>query len=213
MLRHSAEREPGARSRSRSPGRDADPGLALPPVVEELAQMVAVSGEELETIARERNKNTPELGFLHDRYSVLYRSYRTRVVEIKKGLDSQNTAETPPDPAHSPQADSNGNGANKRKRKSRWGGKDEAAAPPPTVATPAALGAPGVVLPTALGAVAANVQLAAGPAVARPQLSAVRAANPSLLAYAQRVFGSVDLDEDQWKQCEDQMKVIISSLN
>ena len=38
-------------------------------------------------------------------------------------------------------------------------------------------------------------------------LTPARQANPSLLAYAQRVFGSVDLDEGQWKQCEDQLKV------
>jgi len=33
----------------------------LPSVVEELASMVAVSGEDLEDIARDRNKATPEL--------------------------------------------------------------------------------------------------------------------------------------------------------
>ena len=36
-------------------------GEALPSVVEELASMVAVSGEDLEDIARDRNKSTPEL--------------------------------------------------------------------------------------------------------------------------------------------------------
>ena len=36
-------------------------GSPLPSVVEELASMVAVSGEDLEDIARERNKLTPEL--------------------------------------------------------------------------------------------------------------------------------------------------------
>ena len=33
----------------------------MPSVVEELASMVAVSGEDLEDIARDRNKHTPEL--------------------------------------------------------------------------------------------------------------------------------------------------------
>ena len=38
-----------------------DTSEPLPTVIEELANMVAVSGEELEDIARERNKDTPEL--------------------------------------------------------------------------------------------------------------------------------------------------------
>ena len=31
--------------------------------------------------------------------------------------------------------------------------------------------------------------------------------NPAIIAYANRVFGTLDLSESQWKQCEDQMKV------
>ncbi|CAL4106177.1 unnamed protein product, partial [Meganyctiphanes norvegica] len=31
--------------------------------------------------------------------------------------------------------------------------------------------------------------------------------NPAIIAYAQRVFGSLDLSESQWKQCEEQMKM------
>ena len=159
----------------------------LPTVVEELANMVAVSGEELEDAARERNKNTRgELSFLHDKYSALYRNYRARVIEIKKGLDSQ-TQEDQSVSIIEP----------KRKRKSRWGNKDEAV-PEVGVSTPSSLGAPGVALPTALGSPASLAT--------RTALTPARAANPSLLAYAQRVFGSVDLDEAQWRQCEDQLK-------
>jgi hypothetical protein len=40
-----------------------DTSEPLPTVIEELANMVAVSGEELEDIARERNKDTPELRY------------------------------------------------------------------------------------------------------------------------------------------------------
>ncbi len=36
----------------------------LPMVIEELASMVAVSGEELEDIARDRNKMAPELKYV-----------------------------------------------------------------------------------------------------------------------------------------------------
>ena len=31
--------------------------------------------------------------------------------------------------------------------------------------------------------------------------------NPAIIAYAQKVFGSLDLTDAQWKQCEEQMKV------
>lgn len=32
--------------------------------------------------------------------------------------------------------------------------------------------------------------------------------NPQLVQYAIKVFGSTDLEEAQWKQCEDQLKVL-----
>lgn len=32
---------------------------------------------------------------------------------------------------------------------------------------------------------------------------------PAIIAYAQKVFSSVDLTDAQWKQCEEQMKVRI----
>lgn len=40
-------------------------------------------------------------------------------------------------------------------------------------------------------------------------LSAVRRGNPALVQYAIKVFGSTDLEEHQWKQCEDQLKMNI----
>lgn len=33
--------------------------------------------------------------------------------------------------------------------------------------------------------------------------------NPELIQYAIRVFGTTDLTESQWKQCEDQIKVCV----
>ena len=181
---------------AQSEGADPRIGPGLPGVAEELAQIVAVSGEELEDAARERNKDTRgELGFLHDKYSALYRNYRARVIEIKKGVDSQ----TQEDSLQSVSIIEP-----KRKRKSRWGNKDKAA-PEVGVSTPSSLGAPGVALPTALGSPASLAT--------RTALTPARAANPSLLAYAQRVFGSVDLDEAQWRQCEDQLKASIVYYN
>ena len=36
--------------------------------------------------------------------------------------------------------------------------------------------------------------------------------NPNLIRYAIQVFGTSDLEESQWKQCEDQLKVIMSQI-
>jgi len=40
-------------------------------------------------------------------------------------------------------------------------------------------------------------------------LSRITSADPQILTYAVRVFGTTDLTEDQWKQCMDQVKVTI----
>ena len=153
---------PGALKRGRQDSREQE--TDLPTVVEELANMVAVSGEELEDIARDRNELAPELRFLQEKGS-LYRKYRARVRQIKMSLDGN--SEEP-----------------RRKRKSRWGNKEPEeieSAPAPAVCVP--VGGAGV------------VSLPAG------------RLNPSLLAYAERVFGSTELSEEQWKQCQDQLKV------
>jgi splicing factor 4 len=40
-------------------------------------------------------------------------------------------------------------------------------------------------------------------------LSRITTADPQILTYAVRVFGTTDLTEEQWKQCMDQVKVIL----
>lgn len=40
-----------------------------------------------------------------------------------------------------------------------------------------------------------------------PQTNLPPGVNPQLVQYAMRVFGSTDLTDDQWRQCEDQQKV------
>lgn len=42
-------------------------------------------------------------------------------------------------------------------------------------------------------------------------LSRITSADPQILTYAVRVFGTTDLTEDQWKQCMDQVKVTMSA--
>ena len=142
----------------------------LPKVVEELAAMVAVSGEELEEAARSSLSRAAELDFLDDQSSSLYARYRARVTELKK---------------------SEGQQEGKRKRKSRWGAKES----PVAEVAPGSSGGPGVALPTALGTIVA-------PAVIQtPERS------PAIKAYAAKIFGGVELTEDQWKHCEIQLQV------
>jgi len=139
----------------------------LPKVVEELAAMVAVSGEELEEAARSNSSRAADLDFLDDRSSALYKKYRARVAQLK----------------------SDGRQEGKRKRKSRWGAQEES---PVLELVP---GGPGLALPTALGTVVAPA----------PTCSTER--SPAMKAYAAKIFGGVELTEDQWKHCEIQLQM------
>ena len=116
--------------------------------------MVAVSGEELEEIARDRNEETPELKFLQEKEGELYRQYRARVDQIQRSFE---------DSKQEP----------KRKRKSRWGDKDPEPEPEMEHVAPS------------------------------PRMLS----NPSVVSYAQRVFGSTELSDEQWRQCEAQVKM------
>jgi len=169
-------------------------GDPLPSVVEELASMVAVSGEDLEDIARDRNKNTPELKFLFEKSGPLYKRYRARVAELKDSFDdSKNNKKKMESTKHEP-----------KKRKSRWG-KQETLETLPSLSVPPSctVGAPGVAIPTQLGG---TVQKLVTPAA---KLTDVGVGNPGLAAYAHKVFGTADLTEAQWKQCEDQYKMSV----
>jgi len=65
------------------------------------------------------------------------------------------------------------------------------------------VGAPGVAIPTALGG---TVQKLVSPT---PNPTDIGVGNPGLVAYASRVFGTSDITEAQWKQCEDQFKMSV----
>jgi len=172
-----------------------EPGEPLPSVVEELASMVAVSGEDLEDIARDRNKNTPELKFLFEKSGPLYKRYRARVAELKESFDDNSDShQQKKDPVKD----------EPKKRKSRWGKQEPPATIPSLSLTPScSVGAPGVAIPTALGG---TVQKLVTPS---PKLTEIGSGNPGLVAYAHRVFGTSDLTEAQWKQCEDQYKMSV----
>ena len=71
-----------------------------------------------------------------------------------------------------------------RKRKSRWGDESEKV----NIAQPG-------VLPVSQLPGGSNNQIQR---------------NPQLIQYAIQVFGSTDLEDSQWKQCEDQLKVCLN---
>lgn len=47
------------------------------------------------------------------------------------------------------------------------------------------------------------------PPKAQPQLTRITRHDPGLLQYAIKTYGTVNLDEDDWKKCEDHYKISI----
>ncbi|KAL1508940.1 hypothetical protein ABEB36_003754 [Hypothenemus hampei] len=81
------------------------------------------------------------------------------------------------------------NGRKERKRKSRWGDKDDMAKPPPI----APLVVPSPSLPLIPGS--------------SPMLTKVIRSDPGLLQYALQSYGSTNLSEEDWKKVEDNYKI------
>ena len=61
----------------------AEVKLELAAVAEELAGLVAESGEEVEELARKSRDRAPELGFLQERSCPMYMAYRARVAVLR----------------------------------------------------------------------------------------------------------------------------------
>lgn len=85
-----------------------------------------------------------------------------------------------------------------RKRQSRWG-PQEVKVEPVAVANSVPIPNMGFAGPSST-----NQTVLARSSV----LSRITSADPQILTYAVRVFGTTDLTEDQWKQCMDQVKVM-----
>jgi len=86
----------------------------LPMMVDELASMVAVSGDHVEEIARARNVGEEALAFLFEVNSPLYLRYRRKVDTLRKGFIAESTS-------RKEDADT----SKKSKRKSRWGDESD----------------------------------------------------------------------------------------
>lgn len=93
--------------------------------------------------------------------------------------------------------------AESKKRKSRWGGQPAPAAAP--AAAPTTASTPAFSVPENLMDMVGegeHFQAIHGVMVTRLTRN-----TPAIIAYAQKVFSSVDLTDAQWKQCEEQMKM------
>ncbi|CAB3369623.1 Hypothetical predicted protein [Cloeon dipterum] len=152
----------------------------LTPASRQLAEMVAEGGDEIEDMARERNRDDPTMWFLYQPDGDAYRQYRDLVNNLRaaKAIKVEQKAHIKMEP-ESKQS---------RKRKSRWAPEDEKVN----------IAAPGV-LPS-IG----KIPMGRGPA---PMLTKVTRTDTKLLAYAKSAYGTVHLSEEDWKKCEDHYKV------
>lgn len=100
---------------------------------------------------------------------------------------------------------SNNLGERERKRQSRWGPQDSKIKIEPNVAA-SPISMPNIGL---AGTSGVNQTVLARSSV----LSRITTADPQILTYAVKVFGTTDLTEDQWKQCMDQVKVSFDIKN
>lgn len=103
----------------------------------------------------------------------------------------------------------------KRKRRSRWGdpetkvlvtetnvssgNRPNAVFPQPGIAIPGQIGQPAVILPSPSKGQDIKSK--------NPMLTKISRNDPALIHYARQTFGTLDLNEEQWKKAEDHYKV------
>lgn len=103
----------------------------------------------------------------------------------------------------------------KRKRRSRWSdpdtkilltetsvssGRPSAVFSQPGIAIPGQIGQPAVIIPSG-SSKEQDIKLK------NPMLTKISRNDPALIHYARQTFGTLDLNEEQWKKAEDHYKV------
>merc|ERR1711962_1588618 len=112
-----------------------------------------------------------------DPSSKLYRKYRHRVRSLRKGMRAEGEAAAA-SASGDGQSGGTGEAGGRKRKRNRWG--DEAD----------------------------KVDLSQPVTVTVPNsLTSITQTDPQLIQYAIKVFGSTDLTDAQWKQCEDQIKM------
>jgi hypothetical protein len=128
--------------------------------------------------------------FLFEIDSPMYMTYRRRVESLRKGVIAESTSRREDAKATAAEEAKPGGGS---RRKSRWGDENEkVTVPNPTLGMMPTTSSMMMMMPIPNNMRTRN--------------------NPQLIQYAIKVFGTTDLEESQWKQCEDQMKVRNSQL-
>ncbi|ENN83145.1 hypothetical protein YQE_00498, partial [Dendroctonus ponderosae] len=184
-----------------------------------LARMVAECGPSVEDVVRQKKNRDPEL-FLFHKESPAYRQYAGLVEQYKREREDKERTLVKPDPSeiYEPEMaledddfeDSKDNfdfkqeikqeenmsvserNRRERKRKSRWGEKDNDAKPP--ISLP-------VLLPQMNPSIIPPVPGGSG------MLSKVTRTDPGLLQYTMQTYGSNNLSDEDWKKAEDNYKI------
>ncbi|ERL94086.1 hypothetical protein D910_11368 [Dendroctonus ponderosae] len=185
-----------------------------------LARMVAECGPSVEDVVRQKKNRDPELWFLFHKESPAYRQYAGLVEQYKREREDKERTLVKPDPSeiYEPEMaledddfeDSKDNfdfkqeikqeenmsvserNRRERKRKSRWGEKDNDAKPP--ISLP-------VLLPQMNPSIIPPVPGGSG------MLSKVTRTDPGLLQYTMQTYGSNNLSDEDWKKAEDNYKI------
>lgn len=147
------------------------------PLVAEELASMVALSESVEGVARAHNADEDQLAFLFDPSSKLYRKYRHRVRSLRKGMRAEGEAAAA-SASGDGQSGGTGEAGGRKRKRNRWG--DEAD----------------------------KVDLSQPVTVTVPNsLTSITQTDPQLIQYAIKVFGSTDLTDAQWKQCEDQIKM------
>ncbi|XP_069505216.1 SURP and G-patch domain-containing protein 1 isoform X2 [Ambystoma mexicanum] len=106
-------------------------------VAEKLAKLISEEGPNAEAVAMESNRNNPSLSFLYDPTSKIYKHYKEKLEEYRKGrhdlavalatlASNRQNGITPSDTTPVPSSSTSmKQTAVKKKRKSRWGPEEE----------------------------------------------------------------------------------------
>ncbi|KAF4526514.1 hypothetical protein B566_EDAN005881 [Ephemera danica] len=171
---------------------------ALTAAMAQLARMVAEGGDDIEDMARERNRDDPTMWFLYQKESTAYKQYRDLVARMRNSKIPDLMSSNEIAPAASSRGNNFGGDSRLKKKRSRWGDKADTSGPGPTVVT---------VVPTVPHQ---PIGIGSRPAPAMqpiPLLTKVTRTDSNLLQYALKSYGTTQLTEEDWKKCEDHYKV------
>ncbi|XP_071450189.1 uncharacterized protein [Hetaerina americana] len=192
------------------------------PAAAQLARMVAEGGDEIEEMARQKNRDDPAMWFLYQMDSVAYIQYRClvdKIRNVKQEDEKDKNVGFPREQYNLEEEDikthlnenlgkrsiddcqrderSNEGGENrvqrKKKRRSRWDPEDSSGSSSFTGDGPNIKEQPESRM---LGNTGAQILL-----------SKVTRTDPQLIQYAIQAFGTCDLSEEDWKKAEDHYKI------